>query len=175
MTITTEDRVAFLREGVAVHSVHADEFGTRVYATGDDEERARGAIKARLGDDVEVTVCGDVRRGSVPRACVGHMEREEGRLQLRYVLREDEHLDELLVAEDDERVAVYGTVCVPCEPAIGDEVGHPYHVYLKGPLGQRAVFDAVAGAPVQYFNVYDGIFERVAAMQALRAAADSST
>jgi len=36
-------------------------------------------------------------------------------------------------------------------------------VYLVRPLGERAVFDAVENAPVPYFNVYDGIWERVEA------------
>ena len=42
MTISTEDRVTFLREDVAVHSVHADEFGTRVYVTGPHDEARAG-------------------------------------------------------------------------------------------------------------------------------------
>ena len=94
------------------------------------------------------------------------MEREPGRLQLRYVLRRGEHLDELLVAEDDERVVVYGTICTPIDPQLGGgEEESPYHVYLDEPLGKRTVIDAVAREPVQYFNVYDGIFERVAEMR----------
>ena len=91
-----------------------------------------------------------------------------GRLQLRYALQSEEHLDEIVVAEDDKRVVVFGTVCTP----IGLLPGHldegPYHVYLKGPLAGREVFDATADAPVPYFNVYDGIFERVEAMREAR-------
>ena len=48
---------------------------------------------------------------------------------------------------------------------VEDTVGHPYHVYLKQPLGERDVIDAVVGLPVPYFNVYDGIEERVAKMR----------
>ena len=40
-------------------------------------------------------------------------------------------------------------------------MGHPYHHRLGQPLGEREVIDAVAGLPVEYFNVYDGIERRV--------------
>ena len=39
------------------------------------------------------------------------MEREPGRLQLRYVTCGDEHIDDIEVAEDDDFVVVLGTVC----------------------------------------------------------------
>lgn len=162
MTISTEDRVALLQEGVLVHSVHVDSFGTRVYVTCPDEDLARGLVGARVGGGVEVTVCGTRPRERRPRGCTGHMEREAGRLQLRYELQRDEHLDEIVVAEDDERVVVFGTVCTPIDLPSGDTVEHPYHVYLDEPLGDRDVFDAVADASVPYFNVYAGIKARVA-------------
>ena len=93
------------------------------------------------------------------------MEREPGRLQLRYALHDEEHVNEIVVAEDDERVVVFGTVCAPMDLEVEDTVGHPYHVYLKQPLGERTVIDAVSELPVPYFNVYDGIEERMAKMR----------
>lgn len=161
--------MALLQDGVLVHSVHHyEEFPAHVYVTGPEATSARESVVARLGDHVEVTWCGDIPREVRPRRCDGHMEREPGRLQLRYALQSEEHLDEIVVAEDDERVVVFGTVCTP----IGLLPGHldegPYHVYLKSPLAGREVLDATADAPVPYFNVYDGIFERVDAMREAR-------
>ncbi|RKQ93371.1 hypothetical protein C8N24_3234 [Solirubrobacter pauli] len=170
MTITTEDRAALLKEGVLVHSVHHYEtHPTQLFVTAPDEEHALEAVSARLGAAVDVNVCGDAPREVRPRRCTGHMEREAGRLQLRYDMQRDEHMDEILVAEDDERVVVFATVCTPIDPQLGDVVGCPYHVHLDRPLGERVVFDAVARAPVPYFNVYDGIWDRV---EAQRAASD---
>jgi hypothetical protein len=48
---------------------------------------------------------------------------------------------------------------------VHETVGHPYHHRLGQPLGEREVIDAVTGFPVPYFNVYDGIEERVAKMR----------
>ena len=38
-------------------------------------------------------------------------------------------------------------------------------MYLDQPLGERVVIDAVSELPIPYFNVYDGIEERVAKMR----------
>jgi hypothetical protein len=166
MTLTTEDREALLLERIHVHSVHVDQFGLRVYATGPDDDAARNAIIERLGAHVEVEVCGDAPRESRPRACNGHREREPGRLQLRYHTQREEHVDLILVAETDTEVVVFGTVCTPVGLLPGHETDCPYHVYLDQPLGERQVIDAVVDAPVPYFNVYDGIEKRVSTRRA---------
>lgn len=169
MEITMEDRMALLQDRVVVHSVHHyEDLGTQIYVTGPDPTSARESVVARLGDQPEVTVCGDVPRELRPRMCDGHMEREPGRLQLRYTLQDEEHLDEIVVAEDDERVVVFGSICTPIGLLPGDLTESPFHVYLKTPLNGREVFDAVQDAPVPFFNVYDGIFERVEAMREAR-------
>jgi len=165
MKISTEDRSALLRERVVVHAIHDDEFGTRMYVTAPGDKHARDVVAGRLADDIEVTVCGDEPRDIRPRRCYGQMEREPGRLQLRYALHDEEHVNEIVVAEDDAQVVVFGTICSPMDLDVEDTVGHPYHVYLKQPLGERDVIDAVVGLPVPYFNVYDGIEERVAKLR----------
>lgn len=170
MTITPEDRAALLNDGVLVHSAHHHErHPTQLFVTAPDEERAVATVSARLGGELDVNFCGDVPREVRPRRCNGHMEREAGRLQLRYAIQRDEHMDEIIVAEDDGRVIVFASVCTPIEPQLSDIVECPYHVYLDRPLGERVVFDAVARAPVPYFNVYDGTWDRV---EAQRAASD---
>jgi len=112
------------------------------------------AVVARLGPGVDVDVCGRLPRRLRPRRCVGYMEREAGRLQLRYVVVGDEHLDDIVVAEDDRTVAVFGTICQPVIQPVGDAVECPYHVYLDRPLGDRSVIDGFGDVPVPYVNVY---------------------
>jgi hypothetical protein len=63
----------------------------------------------------------DMPRELRPRCCVGYMEREAGRLQLRFVLRGDEHVDDIVVAEDDESVVVVATVCTSVSGEAGQE------------------------------------------------------
>jgi hypothetical protein len=94
-------------------------------------------------------------RRLVPRPCVGHMEREEGRLQVRLVLWLDEHVDEIVVAEDATTVAVLATVCTPETSDDRDCCEVPCHVYLERPLGDRTVVDGVTGRDVPFKNVYE--------------------
>ena len=72
-----------------------------------------------------------LHRRLVPRPCVGYMEREAGRLQVRYVLiGDDEHIGDIEVTEDDHTVVVSATMCTPLHPEGRDEMECPYHVYL---------------------------------------------
>jgi hypothetical protein len=82
------------------------------------------------------------------------MEREPGRLQLRFVLRGDEHVDDIVVAEDDESVVVYAIVCASVAGTDGQAWEGPWHVYLGQPLANRVVIDGVTGSPVPYRNIY---------------------
>ena len=89
------------------------------------------------------------------RRCDGHMEREEGRLQLRVALRGGEGVCAVLFEEDEESVAVLILVCGEDDPK-ADWIGCPTHIYLEQPLGDRMVLDVSLGRqPVPYFNVYD--------------------
>ena len=82
------------------------------------------------------------------------MEREPGRLQLRYVLWEGEHVDDIIVAEDEQTIVALAIVSTSwaCDGSQPCEV--PFHVYLERPLGGRAVIDGCGGKPVRYKNVY---------------------
>jgi hypothetical protein len=44
MTITTEDRVALLREGITAQAFHVDEFGTRLYVASPEDAAANCAV-----------------------------------------------------------------------------------------------------------------------------------
>jgi hypothetical protein len=92
-----------------------------------------------------------------PRVCVGHMEREEGRLQLRYVIALGEGMCDIEVEETDDAVTVYGFICAgenedPVD--LTETIECPYHVYLDRPLGGRRVVDGHLGRDVPYKNVW---------------------
>src|SRR4051794_40778132 len=98
--IGAEDRVALLREGIVVDDAGTEDGRLRVDVTGGGEDRVERVVRDLLGDETDVRVLAVLPRRLVPRPCVGHMEREEGRLQVRLVLWLDEHVDDIVVAED---------------------------------------------------------------------------
>src|SRR3954454_5541502 len=148
--VSDQDRVALLVQGIAVLSAEPD----RICVTGADDERVREEVASRLGVDLDIVwVYGDVPREVRPRPCAGYMEREPGRLQLRYVLQGDQHVADITVAEDDETVAVLGLVCISPIGDAGEQVDCPAHVYLRRPLGDRRVIDGFSREPVPYKNV----------------------
>lgn len=152
--ITSADRVALLRQGIVVVHAEAVKGGLRVEVAGATEDRVCEAVARQLGEETEVDVLSHVPRLLMPRRCLGHMEREAGRLQLRYELRSDEHMDQIFVAEDAETVAVLGVICTPADGRFDDCCEVPHHVYLERPLGDRVVVDGFCGVVVPYKNVY---------------------
>jgi hypothetical protein len=152
--IRAEDRVALLREGIVV--LHVARVRGRLCAsvTGAGVNRVADAVCRRLGVDTDVEVVGLLPRRLLPLRCVGHMEREPGRLQVRFVLCGDEHVDDIVVAEDADTVAVLGSVCTSESGEDRECCEVPCHVYLERPLGRRVVVDGVTGEVVPYKNVY---------------------
>jgi hypothetical protein len=150
--IDAGDRVALLQHGIVV--LEPDAARLRLGVTGAGESRVREIVAQRLGSAVTVELLGDLPRRLEPRQCVGYMEREPRRLQLRFGFCGDEHVDDIVLAEDEETVVVFATVCTPMsgEPRAWCE--GPVHVYLESPLGDRAVIDGVSGDAVPYKNVY---------------------
>ena len=82
------------------------------------------------------------------------MEREPGRLQLRYETTASQHIDDVLCEEGDHTVVVYATVCTPVHVRERHVCDCPHHVYLETPLGERRVIDGVTGREVPYRNVW---------------------
>jgi hypothetical protein len=153
------DRAVLLRQGIVVLEEDSSRGCRRVGVTGVGTERVCEAVSHQLGHGVEVEVLGELPRRIRARACVGYLEREPGRLQLRFVLSADEHMDEILVAEDDEAVVVLATVCTPAGGDPGERWEGPWHVYLDRPLEDRAVIDGCNGSAVPYQNVYESLFD----------------
>jgi hypothetical protein len=92
-------------------------------------------------------------RRLAPRSFVAHREREPGRLQLRLVLARDEHVDDIVVEEEEDCVIAFASVCGPTTGAHPEQMDGPVHVYLERPLGQRKVIDALSGRELPYRNV----------------------
>jgi hypothetical protein len=159
LLVDAGDRSALLREGIVVLEESSSRGCRQVGVTGIGEERVHEAVANRLGHDVEVEILGELPRCIRARRCVGYMEREPGRLQLRFVLAGDEHVDEIVVAEDDDAVVVLATVCTSVAGEQGDECEGPWHVYLERPLGKRVVIDGSVGRAVPYYNVYETLFD----------------
>lgn len=89
------------------------------------------------------------------RECTGHMEREEGRLQLRVPLQSGEGVCSVPFAEDADAVTVLILVCGEADDG-SDWIDCPVHIYLDEPLGNRMVRDLTqARRLVPYFNVYE--------------------
>jgi hypothetical protein len=159
--VAAKDRAALLREGIVI--VDAELKGGRliVEVTGAPDDRVRASVMERLGASTRVTVVDVLPRRLYARPCVGHMEREEGRLQLRYVVWPDEHFADVIVVEDEESVVVLGLMCVSAAFEEGGACETPTHVYLDAPLGGRTVIDGFSGEQVPYKNVWLKIEERM--------------
>jgi hypothetical protein len=152
--ISNEQRTRLLRAGIVLIDCDLDAQRPWAVVAGAGVERIERAVADEFGAAIDLDIAGDVPRALMPRRCVGHMEREAGRLQLRFVLRGDEHVDDIVLAEDDESVVVYGIVCTSVSSTDGGAWEGPWHVYLDRPLGDRVVIDGVTGSPVPYKNIF---------------------
>jgi hypothetical protein len=155
--VVAADRVALLRHGIVVAAADTVPGRLRVGVTGAGLARVHEIVARQFGEEVEVEVLGDLPRRLEPRDCTGYMEREPGRLQLRFGLCGDEHVDDIVVAEDECTVVVFATVCTSVSGEVGGHYEGPWHVYLERPLGGRAVIDGASGNGVPYKNVYAGL------------------
>jgi hypothetical protein len=152
--VTPHDRVALLRHGIVVVDTAVEDDELCVDVTGFGLGRVHDLVAAQLGDETIVEVVGELPRRLEPRRCMGHMEREPRRLQVRLELCGDEHVDEITVAEDSDCVVVLATVCASVTSESGDVCEVPCHVYLETPLAAREVVDGATGEPIPYKNVY---------------------
>jgi hypothetical protein len=141
----TEQNVALLRSGVVI--VGRDE--GRLTVAGVGESRVFEVTARVLGDSIGVDLIGGTAREIRPRRCLAYREREPRRLQLRIAITGEEHVDDIVVAEDDETVAVYATVCTAIDGEEGETGDVPHHVWLERPLGDRVVIDGTVGRRLQ--------------------------
>lgn len=148
--VTAEDRLALLREGIVVVDTEVGRGRHWIGVAGAGPGRVHDVARSRFGDGADIEILGLTPRWITPWPCVAHREREPGRLQLRLLLSGDDHLEELLVEEDDRAVVVYATVCTSVAGRPSEPVDVPAHVYLRRPLDGREVIDGSTGQPVPY-------------------------
>jgi len=114
-------------------------------------ERAAAAVAELLGAGWELDWVGTTPREIVPRALVDYSDRGMGVLKLGIVLYAEEHIDEVLLAEDDEKIVVAAYVCSPgvALPGARQEVAK---VYAERDIGDRLVIDALTGEVLRRAN-----------------------
>jgi hypothetical protein len=86
--------------------------------------------------------------------CLGHREREPGRLQVRVALCRGEGVCDVIVEEDEDTVRVRLLVCYDERVKLGEDreyINCPVHVYLDKPLGGRTVIDVQTDEAVPVF------------------------
>jgi|tagenome__1003787_1003787.scaffolds.fasta_scaffold20888224_1 hypothetical protein len=155
--IDATDRTALLRQGITVTNARRTNGRLHLFLSGGDEERVRAAVAARLGGEVDVCILDELPRRLRPRGCSGHIEREPGRLQLRYVLWGGECMGDIVVFEDARSVVILGLICEPVGGDAGEPREFPFHVYLDRPLGTRTVYDGCGGGEVPVKDVYAAV------------------
>jgi hypothetical protein len=147
--ITREDRVLLAaRDGIFVHSVRRFRGSLRVFVTGPHEELTRDRVAMQLGPEFDVRYCGDAPRAVRPAQCFAYSEGDPGCLDLRYMLRFEQQVADVLVVEDDDTVVVLGYVCMSVLGDSGDPAERAVPAYLRQPLGSRLVIDAFSREPV---------------------------
>lgn len=159
MFVSREDRAALLGHGIVVLADGIQRRKRWVLLAARDRDAAQTRARAVFGPRVDVTVHAEGPRRLEPLICDGYMEREPGRLQLRYATTRSQHLDDVLVEETDLVVVVYATVCTPTYNGEPEVTEGPVHVYLAAPLGDRLVIDGVTGRAVPFKDVYAELAE----------------
>jgi hypothetical protein len=146
-------RATLLRRGVALLGEARSMEDRQVLCVSCVREEWATDAMAELLPAVEFEWCSETPRVLRPRWVKRCCEREPGRLELRVVLYPHEHVDEILVAEDDHIVTVLVTVCMSVVGPPGEPCDVPHHVYLGRPLGTRKVFDGVTGDELERFDL----------------------
>jgi len=158
--ISAQDRVALLREGIVVLSEDTDGQWAQVCVTGEDEERVREIVAARVGAAVEVRVCGELPHELWRRRCRGYVARGPATVGLRFEFFESQHLDDVVIAEDENAVVMFATIYSPVSSeGSGRQREVEVKVVLEQPLGGRELFDAVAGEPIPRWNSIEELRE----------------
>lgn len=147
--ISREDRVVLAaRDGIFVHAVRRYRGSLRVFVTGPHEALTRDRVHMQLGDDFDVRYCGDAPRSVRPAQCFAYAETDPGCLDLRYMLRFQQQVADVLVAEDEDTVVVLGFACMSVLGDAGEPAERSVAAFLSEPLGSRRVIDAFSREPV---------------------------
>jgi len=105
---------------------------------------------AELLPGVEVDWVGRTPRETVPARCVGWRDKGGDMIRVWVSVRDDQHIDEVIVAESDEEIVVLPFVCCPSAGWTGRRHEDPAHIHLRAPLGDRAVVCGFSGQPLRH-------------------------
>jgi hypothetical protein len=143
-------KAELLRRGVVVLDDETDRKGNRRLAVASYvEDWAHEAVAQLLGDRYEVDWIAKTPRELQPARCTGYRDRGMGCLRIYIAVREDEHVDEVLLAEDANQIVV---AAYACTPAYGGTVGwytDQSNQHIELPLGNRPVIDRFTGEVIQ--------------------------
>ena len=132
-----------LRRGVAVLA-EEEHRGTR-FLTVSSYNRDRTALVSELLPDVQVDWAGRTARQIVPARCVGWRKKADDVLRVWIALHTDEHIDEVVAAENDDEVVVLAFACTPTAGSEGGWRSEPIRVDLDSPIGDRQVICGFSG------------------------------
>jgi hypothetical protein len=133
-------RARLLEQGIVVL---ADRDG-QTSVSGAPRERALAAVEELLPGRT-VDVAGRTPREIRPARCVSWRRKADDELRVWVRHWTDEHIDQIVAAEDEEKVVVLAFICSPVAGLDGHELCEPGRVDLRAPLGERRVIDGLTG------------------------------
>jgi hypothetical protein len=108
-------------------------------------EWARHAVPELLGEDWEVDWVGETPREIVPVRILSYRDRGMGGIKLFVAIGDEEHVDEVLLAEDAEKIVLAAYVCSPATGSGGRHRIEAIKKYAARSLDGRPVIDRFSG------------------------------
>jgi hypothetical protein len=133
-------RAELLRRGIVVVREREEAGEPVVEVTCADPEWPESAIPELLPGFTH-TYLGRMPREIYPTPCLSWRPKGEREIRLWARVHEDEHLDEVVVAEDERQVLVEVFVCTPTGGSDKREHAEPVRIELRDPIGDREVVD----------------------------------
>jgi hypothetical protein len=146
-------RAGLLARGVIVLDEERTKKGVKtLYVASMQQEWAEVAVPAALGDEWEVHWISETPRRITPRRLLDYSDRGMGGLKLGIVLHAEEHVDEVVLAEDDEKIVVAAYVCRPALPVRSGTCQDVVKVCAQRDVGGRLVIDFCTGEALRDVN-----------------------
>ena len=129
-----------LRRGVVI--LAEEEFkGRRTVTVSSFVREWAEAGVAELLPEVTLDWAGHTPHRIVPAECQSWQRKADDAIRVWVTVREDEHLVETRLAEDEEKIVVLAFVSSPSDGGFGPPHGEPAMLYLDQPVGDRPVLD----------------------------------
>ena len=108
-------------------------------------EWAEEAVPELLGEQWEVVWIAKTPREIVPVGILSYRDRGMGGIKLFVALADEEHVDEVLLAEDEEKIVLAAYVCSPALPTGGRHRIEAIKTCAMADLAGRPVIDRFTG------------------------------